>query len=248
MVEEGSRIADIGTDHAYLPIELVRTHRVTYALAMDIRPGPLAGAREHAEAAGLSGQIELRLSNGLSAMRPGEADTVILAGMGGDLIAQILTDGRKKLSGVRTLLLSPHTKVARVRGLLDELDFQIAREDMVRDAGKYYVILCAKRIQAGQDGWPGGTGQDGHPVQAGPDGCPTENDSLYEAVRHYCGTYLPEHAHPLLREWLLKREETLWRICTGLQEKDADAKRLQALAQELELIRYVLAHYYASGE
>ena len=80
-VEHGNRLADIGTDHGYVPIYLVQTGRVPSALAMDVRKGPLLRAEEHIREAGLSGRIQTRLSDGLKKLAPGEADTVVIAGM-----------------------------------------------------------------------------------------------------------------------------------------------------------------------
>ena len=83
-VPKGSNIADIGTDHGYVPIYLVREGQAEHAVAMDVRKGPLERARAHVEAAGLGSRIDVRLSDGLAGLKPGEADCVVIAGMGGD--------------------------------------------------------------------------------------------------------------------------------------------------------------------
>ncbi len=93
-VQPGSRVADIGTDHGYVPIWLVQKGVCPSALAMDVRKGPLERAEEHVEEVGLSGKIELRLSDGLAKLKAGEADTVVIAGMGGKLTCRILEQGR----------------------------------------------------------------------------------------------------------------------------------------------------------
>ena len=105
---EGSRIADIGTDHGYVPIYLAETGKIKSALAMDVRKGPLARADEHIEEyrrdvgdAAIS--IETRLSNGLEKLQAEEADTVIIAGMGGELEISILEAGKQLWSSIRTL-------------------------------------------------------------------------------------------------------------------------------------------------
>lgn len=237
LVEPGSRVADIGTDHAYLPIELVRSGKAAHALAMDIRKGPLSSAREHVEAAGLTQQIELRLSDGLAQMRSGEADTVIIAGMGGDLVIRILTEGADRLAGIDTLILSPHTRIREVRALLPETGFCVDREEMVCDAGKYYVIIRAVRqtdIPADPASYKDGV----HPTG-------TAEAGLYRAAREYCGAYLLTHRHPLLRDWLLRQLQTFERIRTNLWDAGTGTRRTEEIDLELSIIRYALSLYDA---
>ena len=141
--------ADIGTDHALVPVELVRRGIVKKALAMDVRPGPLSRAKEQISRAGLSDQIEPRLSDGLAALKPQEAETVIIAGMGGELIIRILTEGRHMWDSVAQWVLSPHSEVFKVRGWLLENGFSIEKEDMVCEDGKYYVLMDVRRAGSG---------------------------------------------------------------------------------------------------
>ena len=98
LVTEGSRLADIGTDHGYIPIALVQKGRIPSALAMDVGKGPLSRAREHIHSQGLDTYIETRLSDGLTELHEGEADTVLIAGMGGMLMKRILEGGGHCLS------------------------------------------------------------------------------------------------------------------------------------------------------
>ena len=233
MVKPGSRIADIGTDHAYLPVELVQSGTAAHALAMDIREGPLKSARRHVEEAGLSGQIDLRLSDGLAGLVPGEADTVILAGMGGDLIMRILAEGRGALYGVDTLILSPHTKIPQVRGMLPAIGYAVDCEDMVCDAGKYYVIIRAVRADAAAR-----EGEDRFDTGAKPPA----------AASAYCGEYLLTHKHPVLYDWLRREEDTQERILSGLREKSASAAREMEIRENLIAIRQALAYYAVSAK
>jgi len=140
MVSQGCRIADIGTDHGFLPIELVRSGKVPYAIAMDIVNGPLSRAKEHILAAGLDDRIECRLSDGFDKLNPGEADTAIIAGMGGDLIADIIA---RKPDVVNELILSPHTHYEKVRKALRDAGYSIIEERMIIDLDKYYVFIRA---------------------------------------------------------------------------------------------------------
>ncbi len=148
-VKSGSIVADIGTDHGYVPIWLVQKGICPAAFAMDVRKGPLDRAKEHVHEMGLSKKIELRLSDGLEKLKPNEADTVIIAGMGGKLTCRILEQGRhvweKWSEDKERLILSPQSEQDEVRHFLEDHGFKIIREDMLEDEGKYYVIIEALR-------------------------------------------------------------------------------------------------------
>ncbi len=148
MVTEGSRLADVGTDHGYVPICLCGQGRIPSAIAMDIHKGPLERAKAHIREAGLEAYIETRLSDGLRALRPGEADTVLMAGMGGLLTVRILTEGQAVLASVRELVLQPQSGILGVRRWLTENGFRIAGEDIVLDEGKYYPMFRAVHGEA----------------------------------------------------------------------------------------------------
>ena len=102
-VPEGAQLADVGTDHAYLPVWLTLHGRVTSAIASDLRKGPLDRARETGRTWGVEDRLDFRLGNGLAGICPNEADTIVIAGMGGENIAAILAaapwtaDGRHRL-------------------------------------------------------------------------------------------------------------------------------------------------------
>ncbi len=146
-VPKGSIIADIGTDHGYIPIRLVQDQTCPRAFAMDVRKGPLERAFVHVEEYGLSQQISLRLSDGLRKLDPGEADTVIIAGMGGELICRILEEGGHVRDSISRFILSPQSELGSVRRYLEKKGFAIRREAMVKEDGKYYTILEAEKGQ-----------------------------------------------------------------------------------------------------
>ena len=152
MVPECRTAADIGTDHGFLPIALVRRGKAGSAIASDLRKGPLAAARAHIEEAGLSGRIETRLGSGLSTVRPGEADVIVIAGMGGMLMRDILLNGQETAQSASSWVLSPHTDRDAVRRTVYELGFRIEDEDMAEEDGKYYPVL---RCVPGGDALPG---------------------------------------------------------------------------------------------
>ena len=110
---------------------------------MDINEGPLLRAKSHIEEAGLTGYIQTRLSDGLAALKAGEGDTVLIAGMGGILMEKILHEGRETLSSVRELILQPQSDIAGVRQWLDRNEWQIVCEDIVMEEGKYYPMMKA---------------------------------------------------------------------------------------------------------
>ena len=101
LVSAGSRLADVGTDHGYVPISLVCEGKIPSAIAMDVNRGPLNRARAHIKAQGLEKYIDTRLSDGLAALAPGEADSVLIAGMGGMLMMRILSQGQAHWDTVR---------------------------------------------------------------------------------------------------------------------------------------------------
>ena len=137
MVTKGNIIADIGTDHGYVPIYLVEENITDKAYAMDINQGPLDIKEK-----GLEGKIITILSNGMEKLKDNMIDTAVIAGMGGDLIVSILENG-KSIKGIKELVLSPHKRVDLVRKYLLENNWQIVDEAMVFDVGKYYTVIKA---------------------------------------------------------------------------------------------------------
>ena len=135
--------ADIGTDHGFVPVALLSEGKARRFIAADINEGPLERARAHIATAGLSHACDLRCGTGLSVLRPEEADAIIIAGMGGQLIASILLEGREKLSATRQLVLSPHTESRAVREAVEAIGFHIEDETMVYDEGKFYPVILA---------------------------------------------------------------------------------------------------------
>ena len=141
-VPPGARLADVGTDHAYLPVWLRLHGRVVSAIACDLREGPLARARETGRAYGADG-IDFRLGDGLSVVSPEEADTIVIAGMGGENIAAILEQAPWTADGVHRLLLQPMTRAEVLRRFLMEHGYAIRREILVRDRGTLYPVMEA---------------------------------------------------------------------------------------------------------
>ena len=143
LVPKGARVADIGTDHAYLPIELIKSGRASKCIAADIRELPLAKAKRNIDASGVSGIVTL-LSDGLSGIKQGECDTVVIAGMGGDVAVHILKSCPYIKDGGLTLILQPMTSADVLRVWLADNGFSVISEPCVHDGGRLYAVMLAK--------------------------------------------------------------------------------------------------------
>ncbi|MFC5703641.1 tRNA (adenine(22)-N(1))-methyltransferase [Cohnella faecalis] len=144
-VPQGARFADIGTDHALLPVFLAGSGRISYAVAGDVHAGPADAARRQVAEAGLESLVSVRHGDGLSVLAPGEVDTVCIAGMGGSLIVRLLTEAGERLDGVRTLVLSPHVAEDQLRIWLRDKGFVLERELLLEEDGVIYTLLQATR-------------------------------------------------------------------------------------------------------
>ena len=141
MVQPGSRVADIGTDHGYLGIYLLQSGAARHVIACDLRKDPLENARRNAKLFGVDGEMELRLSDGLENILPDEVDTVVMAGMGGDLIQKILSQCPwRKREGLQ-FILQPQSAGNVLRRWLCEDGFEIQREEPVQDGHFLYTVM-----------------------------------------------------------------------------------------------------------
>ena len=147
-VPQGAILLDVGSDHAYLPIELVERGKIESAIAGEVVEGPYQSAVKNVEAHGLKEKIQVRLANGLAAFEEADQVSVItIAGMGGRLIARILEEGLDKLANVERLILQPNNREDDLRIWLQDNDFQIVAESILEEAGKFYEILV---VEVGQ--------------------------------------------------------------------------------------------------
>ena len=141
----GRVIADIGCDHAYVPVRLIRDARAEKVIASDLNAGPLNIAKQNIEKYGLSDKIETRLGGGLSVLKSGEADVIIIAGMGGEIIERILRDG-EKIGKKAKLILQPMNSQYELRKFLISNGYKITAEDMALEGFKVYNIF---EVEAG---------------------------------------------------------------------------------------------------
>lgn len=155
MVTGGNRVCDVGCDHGFVSIYLVEQGISPGTIAMDLREGPLRAAREHVAARGLEGRIETRLSDGLHNYKAGEADTLICAGMGGGLMARILSEESEKAASFCELILQPQSEIESFRRFLRENGYAIRDEEIRREDGKFYQVIRAVPTAGLPTGMPG---------------------------------------------------------------------------------------------
>ena len=142
MVRCGSRIADIGTDHGYLPAHLTRSGKCPCGIAADLRKGPLENARETLQIYRVEDKVQLRLSDGLDSVLPDECDDIVFAGMGGTLIAELLERTGWVKDKSKRIIVQPMTHSEDVRRFFVNNGFKIIREDACRD--RNYIAICAE--------------------------------------------------------------------------------------------------------
>lgn len=208
-------IADIGTDHGYVPIYLYKKGRITKAYACDVRKGPLEKCRQNIALYGAENVIETRLGSGLIPLQPGEAETAIMAGMGGMLIVHILQDSPEVASSLKELVLSPQRDFAEVRRYVHQIGFSIEEEHMLKEDNKPYVLM---RCEKGEE--------------------------KYEKEIHYLyGKKLLEKKDPVLKELLLHEEGKYSRLFNNLKNNPTEnaQKRLPEVEEKLALMREALA-------
>ena len=204
-VTKGNRVADVGTDHGYVPIYLVKNNLSPAGIAMDVNKGPLEKAQEHIREEKLGGKIATRLGNGLAPLEPGETDTVIIAGMGGDLICKILKAKPEFLIEGKEFILQPQSEWFKVRRLLKEYHYQIEKEWFLKEDGKYYVIIKAE------------------PAWTQPQRLKHQQPSIQSIYEQY-GKYLIETKNPVLKEYLKKE----------ITKKESIAAELKQSIKEIE--------------
>lgn len=143
MVSQGNRVCDVGCDHGFVSIFLVARNISPYVIAMDVREGPLSMARDHVREYHVEKYIETRLSDGLENYRPEEAQSLIVAGMGGPLMLRILETYPEKTISFKELILQPQSEIPAFRERIRELGYEIVEEKMVFEEGKYYPMMRA---------------------------------------------------------------------------------------------------------
>ncbi len=215
MIPERSSVADIGTDHAYLPIYLAKRGTYNTIIATEVSAGPLARALSNVSEHKMENRVELRLGSGLEVLSKNEVDVIIMAGMGGTTITELLDENRGFLSSLRFLVLQPMGDTAHLRRWLDQNGFFPADEDLVYEEEKYYEIMAVKKGL----------------------------DQRYREFRHLVGPCLIEKRHPLLvgflKEKIRKRRDVLSQLKRASSAKVKTKEK--AMKEETALYEEVLS-------
>lgn len=215
-------IADVGCDHGYVSIYLLHEKRAEHAIAIEVREGPLLRVEEHCRLAGLTRQMECRLSDGLERIAPGEVDCVIIAGMGGMLMIDILERGNQRGVLPEYMVLQPQSDIDKVRIYLQQLGYGILQEAFINDKEKYYTVMQVRR---------------GYEEPAY-----TETEAIY-------GRYLLEDRNPVLYQYLQREYENQEMLEARLKLKlnaaptDKLRERMKLLEYERMLNRQARAYY-----
>ncbi len=143
-VRNKAKLVDVGSDHAYIPIFLVKNNRIQKAIASDLRWGPLLNAKKNIERYGLSQQIETRLSPGLRNISEKEADDIIIAGLGGEAIIEIIDQAKWLKNCGKRLILQPMSADAKLRFFLKKEKYIIEKDVVTAFGNKVYVTMCVK--------------------------------------------------------------------------------------------------------
>ncbi|MCR4903962.1 MAG: class I SAM-dependent methyltransferase [Butyrivibrio sp.] len=225
-VTPGMRVADIGTDHGFVPIYLVLKNIVPKAIAMDVRRGPLDRAKEHVTEYGLSQKIDLRLSDGMEKLMENEADTVICAGMGGPLMQRIVEEGRPCEKGIKEMILQPQSELMEFRRFLRDNKYDVLTEKSLEEDGKYYFLI--KVSCANTDKQPIYTDMINEII--------SKYSCSYETALRICdrfGPFLLKQRSETLKAYLEHGKEVASSIIKALPENMKGERRAEVL-QELE--------------
>lgn len=194
LVDEGKKIADIGTDHGYIPVYLLNNNKIDYAILADVNKGPLENAKKEVRHNKLDEKVDLRLGSGLEVLNPNEVDEVIIAGMGGILISELLEAKKSVSQTVDKLILQPMQAQNELRKYLYNNGYEILNEVLVKEDFRIYEIIVAKY-----------TGKN------------TEvNDDIYYEI----GSKLIENNDKLLHEFINKKINSYEGIISKLEGKN----------------------------
>lgn len=197
MVKKGCRIADIGTDHGYIPVYLLKKGTVTFAILADINKGPLENGKKLVRNNNLLDRTEFRLGSGIEVLKPGEVDEAIIAGMGGILISEILDKKPDVAHVLHKIILQPMQAPEKLRDYLFKNGYEIIKEVLVKEDFRIYEILEVKY-----------TGKEYREVE-----------SIYLEV----GEKLILNKDPLLKEFIEKKINSYIEVLNRLKDLDGEA-------------------------
>ncbi len=221
-IPNGAVMADIGSDHAYLPCYAVLNHKASKAIAGEITDGPFLSAKRQVEKSGLSSHISVRQGDGLEVIKKGEADAITIAGMGGSLIAHILEAGKDKLTGKERLILQPNIHAVHIREWLYKEGYALIDEVILEEDGKCYEVLVA---------------------EAG------DRDAAYAGISlsagMLVGPFLAKEKNAVfLKKWTQELEHTqsIYEQISRAATTEQNKQKLKELADRMELLKEVIDH------
>ena len=230
LVDNSKVLADVGCDHAYISINLLENGKAERIIASDLREGPLNIAKDNIKLEGFEERIETRLCAGLCGYEAGEVDTILISGMGGRLVKEILSESIDVVRRADTLILEPQSDLRVVRAYLKDIGFEIIDEDMLSEGGKYYQIMKAvkskERMEVCED-----------------IGAMAENEF---------GPILIKKKHPVLLEFLKKRKNHYERLLQNksflTSQSATDNDRIAIIENELNMVKEALIRINAKKE
>lgn len=221
MVPKVDVVADIGCDHGYVPITLLKEQRIKKAIAMDINKGPLERAKKNIVDHGYGDQIETRLSNGFDALNIGEVDLAIIAGMGGKLMISILSKEIDKTKSIPHLILQPQSDIEEVRLFLPTIGYTCIEEDMLEEDHKFYFLMKVRKTE--------------------------EEISPFSEMELRFGKFLLQNKNMVLKQYLERKKEEYQKIVDSILatkiETNARKNRMEEINKELLYINQAIAYY-----
>lgn len=197
LVDKNKRLADIGTDHGYIPVYLLNKGKIDFAILADINKGPLENARSEVRRNKLENKVDLRLGSGIEVLKKGEVDEVIIAGMGGILIGELLEANKEVAHSVEKLILQPMQAQEELRSYLLNNGYEIIDEYLEKEDFRLYEIIVAKY-----------TGN---------------NTSVEDEIYYEVGKKLIENKDELLVEFIENKIKKYNNIIEKLGDKELDA-------------------------
>lgn len=230
LVDNSKVLADVGCDHAYISINLLENGKAERIIASDLREGPLNIAKDNIKLEGFEERIETRLCAGLCGYEAGEVDTILISGMGGMLVKEILSESIDVVRRADTLILEPQSDLRVVRAYLKDIGFEIIDEDMLSEGGKYYQIMKAVKSERKMEA------------------C----DDIGAMAENEFGPVLIKKKHPVLLEFLKKRKNHYERLLQNksflTSQSATNNDRIAIIENELNMVKEALIRINAKKE
>lgn len=209
------RLADIGSDHAYLPLYALENNLIRSAIAGEVVAGPFEAAVQNVKKYNASSSIDVRLGNGLEVIKPGEVDVITICGMGGPLIADIITTGKDKLSNHPRLVLQSNIHTEAVRHALVSLGYEIIAEEIMKEKKHTYEIIVAEYT--------------------------TENVEYTQKALKF-GPILLQNINEVFIEKWDREYQHLIKVLSAIEHDPVHAQKHEQLKEEISLLKEVLGY------